>query len=58
MVDKTKGPCYDAISPGTIGVSQRIYASYFSGESASGGDDGGLVFLARNDVMSCGQNQY
>ena len=58
MVDKTKSPGYDAISPGTIGVSQRTYVSYFGGENASEGKDSGLVFLAKNDVMACGQNQY
>ena len=58
MVDKTKGMGYDAISPGTIGVSQRIYNSYLNGENGSENEDSGLVFLTKNDVMTCGQNQY
>ena len=58
MVNETRDMSYKAISPGTIGVSQRISMSYLSGEIGSKDGASGLVFLTENDVMPCGQNQY
>ncbi|MBU2576149.1 MAG: hypothetical protein KKF50_00325 [Nanoarchaeota archaeon] len=58
MVDRTKNIGYSTISPGTIGVSQRIFEDYLRGEAGFGNESGGLVYLTKNDIMPCGQNQY
>jgi len=58
MKYKLKSTGYEAISPGTVGVSQRISSSYKIDATSFDGETSGLVFLAENDVMTCGQNQY
>ena len=59
MEDKTKRTAYEPIFPGTIGVAQRISSSYNSAEISEFGEETSkLVFLAKNEVMTCGQNQY
>ena len=59
MEYKTKDTGYEVISPGTIGVSQKIssdceyrMAPEFKKET------GKLGFLAKNEVRTCTQNQY
>lgn len=41
---------YDAVSPGTIGVSVALAEREFT-------EDSGLVFLTKNNILSCSQNQ-
>lgn len=53
MEYKSKRTSYEAISPGTIGVSQKISSSY---RDISDGSK--LVYLTKNEIMSCNQNQY
>ena len=55
---KTKVKTYETISPGTIGISQKISSAYESGKVESDKETSKLVFLARNHVLSCSQNQY
>ncbi len=57
MEYKIKGKVYEAISPGTVGVSQKISVDYEGSEDSSD-ETSKLVFLSKNNVMSCGQNQY
>jgi len=50
---------YESISPGTAGIAQRISSGYKGkGMDGSVGETSKLVFLMKNDVMTCGQNQY
>ena len=59
MTHKRKDTGYEAVSPGTMGVAQKVSVDYESRDAVeSDGDDGGLVFLARNNIMPCGQNQF
>ena len=53
MEYKAKGIGYEAISPGTMGVAQKISSGHRSLK-----EDSSLVFLTENHVISCGQNQY
>lgn len=50
---------YKPISPGTIGIAQKISASY-EGEETNGAIDetSKLVFLTKNEIIACGHNQY
>ncbi|MBU4069402.1 MAG: hypothetical protein KJ646_00295 [Nanoarchaeota archaeon] len=50
---------YELISPGTVGVAQRISSGY-EGKGIDGAieETSKLVFLMKNDVMACKQNQY
>ena len=61
MEYKSKDTNYESVSPGTMGVAQKISSSYAteSVESVkSDEENSGLVFLAKNDVIACGHNQY
>ncbi len=59
MVYKISNLRYESISPGTAGVAQRISSGYKDkGIDGSIGETSKLVFLMKNDVMTCGQNQY
>ncbi len=50
---------YSSISPGTAGVAQRISSGYErKGIDLAVEEVRKLVFLMKNDVIACGQNQY
>ena len=50
---------YKPISPGTMGIAQKISSDYKSAElEESGEETSKLVFLTQNKVMACSQNQY
>ena len=49
---------YRQISPGTVGISQKISSDYELGDAKNIEETSKLVFLTRNKVMPCGQNQY
>lgn len=49
---------YESVSPGTMGVAQKISAGYQLDKSAESKETSKLVFLAKNEVISCGHNQY
>ncbi len=59
MEYKTNNLEYVPISPGTVGVAQRISSGY-EGKGNDGAieETSKLVFLMKNDVMACGHNQY
>lgn len=51
--------CYKPISPGTMGVAQKISSSYRSAEVEElGNESSRLVLLTKNDIMACGHNQF
>ncbi len=54
MEYKTRNVDSVAISPGTIGVAQKIS----SGNTRFSEENRNLVFLAKNDIITCGHNQY
>jgi hypothetical protein len=56
MEYKAKNTSY--VSPGTMGVSLSL--GYEAGEeiTESGEETSKLVFLTKNKIMPCGQNQY
>jgi len=58
MEYKFKEAKYEAISPGTIGVAQKISSEDRAGEALADVETSKLVFLAKNDLITCGQNQY
>ncbi len=53
MEYQIKDTSYETISPGTMGVAQKISSNHFSGK-----EDSELVFLTKNEIIPCGQNQY
>jgi len=56
---KTTDTCYKPISPGTMGVAQKISSSYRSAEVEElGNESSRLVLLTKNDIMACGHNQF
>ena len=54
MEYKINDTSYEGISPGTIGVAQKISSDYEFSEIPRSG----LCFLERNYVQPCSQNQY
>ena len=50
---------YKPISPGTVGVAQRISSGY-EGKVMDDAieETSKLVFLMKNNIMPCGHNQY
>ena len=58
MKYRTKDIGYDIIGPGTAGVAQRISSKYKISEEIEGKETSGLFALMRNDIMTCGRNQY
>lgn len=59
MEYKTDNFGYGPISPGTVGVAQRISSGY-EGKGVGGAleETSKLVFLMKNNVMACRHNQY
>ena len=57
MEYNSKHQKYNAVNPGTAGVTQRI-STYDVGGELDGEETSGLYALVKNDVMPCGQNQY
>ena len=50
---------YEKISPGTMGVAQKISSDYNSAEILESGEETSkLVFLVKNEVRVCEHNQY
>jgi hypothetical protein len=59
MEYQKKETSYKLISPGTIGVSQKISTGYEVIENIESVEETSkLVFLTKNNVIPCGQNQY
>lgn len=47
------------ISPGTVGIAQRIFSDYEEkGIIEDIEETSELVFLTKNDVLTCKHNQY
>ena len=50
---------YKPISPGTMCIAQKISSDYISAEVEESGEESSkLVFLTKNEVMACSQNQF
>ncbi len=49
---------YKAITPGVAGIAQRIPQKYESGADEDGKETSRLFALTRNEIISCGHNQY
>ena len=59
MKHLTKNLGYEIIYPGTAGIAQRISLGYKEKEAVGDFKEvTKLVFLMKNNVMVCGQNQY
>lgn len=49
---------YEVITPGIAGIAQKIPSKYKSGTNEEGKETSKLFALTRNEIISCGHNQY